>query len=155
MDRKKPCGMEIFDTVATETSVVHTILSQFLKEVDKRRDGILVLDGTDYDGTGVELPMQFGFMTIGMLMNISEMSTRVLPAKVFSDVDGHVTICSDMEYVRKKNGQVFTDKRMIRLGSGLGFEEALANARGRLEGLMSDIRGIEELVFESYCTGKR
>lgn len=145
-------GAEIFDTIIKETKIMSGIYKSFLDGVLKKETEFIVPDCFNYDGTGVELRLQCGYMTAGYRMNLSDMTISILPTKVFADLECNVTICAEMEYERKDK----KDIRNIRLGSGKGFDEALSNAKTRINGLLGDVADIEEWLFEElYVKNKR
>lgn len=150
--KRKPTqlsSMEVFDIVAMETLTMRNILSRLLDEVKKTEAGFITIDSMNYDGTGVELGMQFGYMTGGKKTNLSTMSVEVSPAMVFSDVDGNVTLCCTMKYTRNGKG----DERLVRLGSGKGVDEAVSNAKRKMESMIEGMNRIDEYLFDRLCIG--
>lgn len=142
-------GMEVFDAVVTETSTMRSILSRLLDAVKEKETGFVTIDSMDYDGTGVELGAQFGYMTGGENTNLSTMSVEVSPVMVFSDVDCNVTLCCTMKYTRNGKG----DERLVRLGSGKGVDEAVSNAKRRMESMTEGMNRIDEYLFDRLCIG--
>jgi hypothetical protein len=150
--KRKPTqlsGMEVFDIVATETLTMRNILSRLFNAVKKVDDGFRVIDSMDYDGTGVELEAQFGYMTGGKKTNLSTMSVEVSSVMVFSDADCNVTLCCVMTYTRNGKG----DERLVRIGSGKGVDEAVSNAKRRIESITEGMNRIDEYLFGRLCIG--
>ena len=141
-------GMEVFDAVTRELEIVCMLLKDMIHGVNERAEAMfLIPDSMDYDGKGVELVVQFGYMTGGRRMNLHDMGVSIKPVRICVDLDCNVTICCDMEYKRGEE----SDSRNLRLGSGKGFDEALFNARKRIGGMYADIQEIEESLYERLC----
>ena len=141
-------GMDVFDSIAREFSVMRTLLEGVLADVTQRGEAlVLVPDSTCYDGRGVELPLQFGYMTGGRMMNLNGMEIEIEPARICVDVSASTTICCTMRYRRGET----VDSRVLRLGSGTGFCEAIANATKRIGGMLDDMQDIEETLYERLC----
>ncbi len=143
-------GIEAFDLIARETETMRRILSDILEEVRKKESGFIMIDSTSYDGTGVELAAQFGYMTGGMKVNLSSMSTKTSNVMIFSDVDCNVTLCCIMTYWRKDE----KDERLVRIGSGKGVDEAIFNAKNRIANLIEGMNLIDEYLFNRLCIGE-
>jgi len=142
-------GMDVFDIIATETLTMRNILSRILGAVKERESGFITIDSMNYDGTGVELEAQFGYMTGGEKTNLSTMSVEVSPVLVFADVDCNVTLCCVMTYTRNGKG----DERLVRIGSGKGVDEAVSNAKRRIESITEGMNRIDEYLFGRLCIG--
>lgn len=137
--------MDVFDVIATETTAVTRILKDFLEEVEMRAsDAFIFIDSMDYDGKGMELSSLFGYITCGSYVNISEMHAIVSPVMIYCDSDCNVTLCSIMNYFCNSK----LDKRNVRLGSGKGIDEAIFNARNRINGIIDDVKEIESFMYE-------
>jgi hypothetical protein len=141
--------MDVFDIIATETLTMRNILSRILGAVKERESGFITIDSMNYDGTGVELEAQFGYMTGGEKTNLSTMSVEVSPVLVFADVDCNITLCCVMTYTRDGKG----DERLVRLGSGKGVDEAVSNAKRRIESIIEGMNRIDEYLFGRLCIG--
>lgn len=139
-------GLDMYERIGHELGVMHNLVSSLSTLLDERigRDAIVIPDRTDKDLRGVELKHQFGYMTGGMLVNLSEMHAVFKPVQLVATIDGYVTLCSSIEY---ENRYCDKESRLVRISSGLGVDEAVCNARGRLSSLIEDIDSIDEFVF--------
>ena len=139
-------GLDMYERIGHELVVMHHLVLSLSTFLDERigRDAIVIPDRTDKDLRGVELKYQFGYMTGGMLVNLSEMHAVFKPVQLVATDDGYVTLCSSIEYENKYHDK---ESRLVRIGSGLGVDEAVCNARGRLSSLIEDIDSIDEFVF--------
>ena len=151
-DYSYPSGIEIFDVFSKQLSIVTKLLNDILNSINERDSGFLFIDDMYYDGRGVELSEQFGYMTTGSITNMSELDASVSPIKVCCDIDANVTILCDMDYSYPKRGEKKRERatRKLRIGSGKGADEAFANARKRINALLDDIHEIEEWLFDKF-----
>ena len=108
---------------------------------------------------GVELPLQFGYMTAGRIVNLNAIHVSLSPIMALMDPSGWITLCSEMsyDYHLPPGGRVshwgrdFSDRRLIRIGTGRTFDKAVSNARQRIGGLLSDIGDIKHYLFNQLC----
>lgn len=141
-------GLEAFEVLSRELGAMTESLGCLRTGVDSLAGGFLIPDSTSYDGRGVELPLQYGFMTCGNRRNLSEFEIAYGSTALHFDLDCNATICCAMKSRLPDRGWNEVD---IRLGSGKGFDEAYANAVKRIESLVSDCREIEEWAYDRLC----
>lgn len=149
-------GIALFEAITVDIEAMRRILGEMLENVKSRGEELILKpDSTKYDGTGVEVGQQFGYMTGGFAtrgrrVNLHDMNVTVEPARICVDSDCNVTICCMLNYQR---GDEY-DSRNIRLGSGKGFDEAFSNAMKRISGMIDDMQDVEEELYERICVSE-
>ena len=141
-------SIDVFESIARETSAMAGLLSMARDLVSARdTDGLMIPDGVGYDGKGVELRLLFGYMTGGSLNRLSGMNAKWSHIKVMAWENGDVALTARLHYSIGNT----EDSRDVRIASGFGMDEAFRNAYCRLDGLLADIRAIEESLFGDFC----